>query len=125
MIRKMHQIIHPDDYQSSFHVYFLIGQPQDPFQSVESQLQNEISQFEDIIEFDQLDSYDTLPDKTFAGYQFFAEKCPDKQYVAFIDDDVFIKVRELKKEMKKLSGGTFRLLDNFGAINSKTVVELL
>ena len=53
--------------------------------------------------YDRIDEYDALPDKTFAGYQFFATECKNKEYVAFIDDDVFIKVHELKSHFKNIS----------------------
>ena len=45
----------------------------------------------------------TLPDKTFAGYQFVAEHCTSKEYVLFVDDDTFLKLNEIKAEMKKMS----------------------
>ena len=65
-----------------------------------------------MIQYDRFDTYDSLPDKTFAGYQFFAQKCPDKEYAAFVDDDVFIKVHQFKEQMKKISPGTFHTCDN-------------
>ena len=40
--------------------------------------------------------------KTFAGYQFVAQHCNEKDYVLFVDDDVFIKLTELKEELKKI-----------------------
>ena len=43
-----------------------------------------------------------LPVKTFAGYQFVAQHCNEKDYVLFVDDDVFIKLIELKEELKKI-----------------------
>ena len=43
-----------------------------------------------------------LPAKTFAGYQFVAQHCNEKDYVLFVDDDVFIKLTELKEELKKI-----------------------
>lgn len=59
----------------------------------------------DIVLYDRIDKYDSLPDKTFAGYQFFAEKCQQRDYVIFHDDDVFIAVNELKSQLKKTSSG--------------------
>ena len=44
-----------------------------------------------------------MPDKTFAGYQFVAEHCTQKEYVLFVDDDTFLKLNEIKAEMKKMS----------------------
>ena len=44
-----------------------------------------------------------MPDKTFAGYQFVAQHCSEKEYVLFADDDVFIKLNEIKDEMQKIS----------------------
>ena len=32
-------------------------------------MRDEMSEFGDILEYDRIDSYETLPDKTFAGYQ--------------------------------------------------------
>ena len=46
-----------------------------------------------------------LPVKTFAGYQFVAQHCNEKDYVLFVDDDVFIKLIELKEELKKIQSG--------------------
>ena len=43
-----------------------------------------------------------LPVKTFAGYQFVAKHCNEKDYVLFVDDDVFVKLNELKVLMKKI-----------------------
>ena len=63
----------------------------------------EINYFRDVLLYDRIDEYDALPDKTFAGYQFFATECKNKEYVAFIDDDVFIKVHELKSHFKNIS----------------------
>ena len=40
--------------------------------------------------------------KTFAGYQFVATHCNEKDYVLFVDDDVFIKLIELKEQLKKI-----------------------
>ena len=62
--------------------------------------------FSDIILYNGIDAYDNLPDKTFAGYQFFSENCKEREYVVFHDDDVFIAVNELKGQMKKVSPGT-------------------
>ena len=136
----MHKKIHPTDYQKSFHVYFLMGQPEVPDEELESKITDELK-LGDIIEYDQIDSYrlgsskhprtcgrpavrrsdsdlwrtvgfwsrfcipdeSTLPDKTFAGYQFVAEHCTSKEYVLFVDDDTFLKLNEIKAEMKKMS----------------------
>ena len=57
MIRQMHQIIHPTEYQNSFHVFFLIGQQEIPDQEAELQLVKEKSKYGDIIEYDQIDNY--------------------------------------------------------------------
>ena len=57
MIRKMHEIIHPTEYQKSFHVYFLIGQQEIPDQEAALQLMEESLRFRDIIEYDQIDNY--------------------------------------------------------------------
>ena len=57
MIRKMHEIIHPTEYQKSFHVYFLIGQQKIPDQEAVLQFMEESLRFRDIIEYDQIDSY--------------------------------------------------------------------
>ena len=43
-----------------------------------------------------------LPVKTFAGYQFVAQHCNEKDYVLFVDDDAFIKLIGLKEELKKI-----------------------
>ena len=43
-----------------------------------------------------------LPVKTFAGYQFVAQHCNEKDYVLFVDDDAFVKLNELKVFMKKI-----------------------
>ena len=43
-----------------------------------------------------------LPVKTFAGYQFVAQHCKEKDYVLFVDDDAFIKLIGLKEELKKI-----------------------
>ena len=45
----------------------------------------------------------SLPDKTFAGYQFVSQHCNEKEYVLFVDDDVFIKLNEIKDEMRIIS----------------------
>ena len=50
MIRQMHQIIHPTEYQNSFHVFFLIGQQEIPDQEAELQLAKEKSKYGDIID---------------------------------------------------------------------------
>ena len=68
-------------------------------------IENEAKTHRDVILYDKMDEYDALPDKTFAGYQFFAQHCPQKQYVVFQDDDVFIKVNELKGQMNRLTPG--------------------
>ena len=53
----MHQIIHPTEYQNSFHVFFLIGQQEIPNHEAELQLVDEKSKYGDIIEYDQIDNY--------------------------------------------------------------------
>ena len=57
MIRQMHEIIHPTEYQKSFHVFFLIGQQEIPDQEAEKQLVKEKFKYSDIIEYDQIDNY--------------------------------------------------------------------
>ena len=53
----MHEIIHPSDYQKSFHVYFLMGQPEIQDSKLELRLQQEMSTFGDVIRYDQIDNY--------------------------------------------------------------------
>ena len=97
----MHEIIQPTGtYQTYFHVYFLIGQPEEEDKpEVQASFKNESETYRDIIEYDQIDNYDALPDKTFAGYQFVAKYCREKEYVLFVDDDVFVKIHQIKEEM--------------------------
>ena len=57
MIRQMHQIIHPTEFQNSFHVFFLIGQQEIRDQEAELQLVEEKMKYGDIIEYDQIDNY--------------------------------------------------------------------
>ena len=52
----MHEKIHPTDYQKSFHVYFLMGQPEIPDAELESRIQDELK-LGDVIQYDQIDSY--------------------------------------------------------------------
>ena len=94
-------------------------------------MRDEMSEFGDILEYDRIDSYETLPDKTFAGYQegsknlheivcdtrarksctisnhyqYFAQNCPNKEYGIFIDDDVFVRTEDMKKQMKRIPPG--------------------
>ena len=56
IIRQMHEKIHPTDYQKSFHVYFLMGQPEMPDAELESRIQDELK-LGDVIQYDQIDSY--------------------------------------------------------------------
>ena len=65
MIRQMHKIIHPTEYQKSFHVFFFIGQQEIPDQEAEKQLAKEKLKYGDIIEYDQIDNYSQGFTKTF------------------------------------------------------------
>ena len=116
-MRKMYTTLLKGD--KAFTVFFLMGRgAEDEDDEVEREIQHEIAQFRfyflflsfkyitspiyrDIVLYDELDQYDSLPDKTFAGYQFFIEKCQQRQYVVFHDDDVFIAVNELKSQLNK------------------------
>ena len=52
--------------------------------------------------YDYEDNYENLPMKTFAGYQFFNDHCKKKKYAIFHDDDIYIKLNELRGQLKKL-----------------------
>ena len=117
-MRKMYTTLQGDEYQRTFSVFFLMGKGvEGEDEEIEREIQHEIAQYRchflfvacltvlffyrDIVLYDQVDQYDSLPDKTFAGYQFFIEKCQNRQYVIFHDDDVFIAVKELKSQLNK------------------------
>ena len=107
-IRKMNRAILGKQYQTKFLVYFLIGLDHDDeslSMSHNSEIKKELVEFGDIIIYNKKDEYDSLPTKTFAGYQFLKEKCKKKEYVAFQDDDVFIKINELRGHFKQISPG--------------------
>ena len=42
-----------------------------------------MAEFGDILEYDRIDSYETLPDKTFAGYQGGSKSNPDRARFLF------------------------------------------
>lgn len=102
-IRMYYSKILGKQYPAMFNLYFLLGEGSETEESwMEGKVEEEFSKHSDIILYNFLDSYNNLPMKTFAGYQFFAEYCPEKQYVIFHDDDVYIKLHELRGQMNKL-----------------------
>jgi hypothetical protein len=62
----------------------------------------EMEKHKDIILYNFEDNYENLPMKTFAGYQFFNDHCEKKKYAIFHDDDIYVKLNELKGQLKKL-----------------------
>ena len=64
----------------------------------DSDIQEEIQKYDDLVIGEFLDTYDNLPIKTFLGYKFLSEKCSGKyDYVTFTDDDSLLDLKRLKK----------------------------
>ena len=64
----------------------------------DSDIQDEIQKYDDLVIGEFLDTYDNLPIKTFLGYKFLSEKCSGKfDFVTFTDDDALLDLRQLKK----------------------------
>ena len=61
--------------------------------------------------------------KTFAGYQFFNENCPKKSYVIFHDDDVFIKLNELRGQMNKIPSDEAHIKCLKGTVCRKRIIN--
>lgn len=103
-IRMYYSKILQKQYQKHFNLFFLLGSGSDSEETwVQRKVDEEWESHQDIVQYDFLDSYDNLPMKTFAGYQFTNEHCVNKDYMVFHDDDVFIKINELRGQMNKIS----------------------
>ncbi|CAG5079035.1 Oidioi.mRNA.OKI2018_I69.PAR.g9153.t1.cds [Oikopleura dioica] len=102
-IRKYYMEILKKQYQDSFHLFFLLGSPSSKEEKwLTDEIKAESEKHNDIVLYDYEDNYENLPMKTFAGYQFFNDRCMKKKYAIFHDDDIFIKLNELEGQLKKL-----------------------
>ena len=68
-------------------LYFLLGDGDN-----KEEIQKEADENGDLIVGDFEDTYDNLPIKTFLGYQFYNDFCPNSDLpVAFVDDDTLVR----------------------------------
>ena len=68
-------------------LYFLLGDGDN-----KEEIQKEADENGDLIVGDFEDTYDNLPIKTFLGYQFYNDFCPNSNLpVAFVDDDTLVR----------------------------------
>ncbi|KAG4065713.1 hypothetical protein HA402_012391 [Bradysia odoriphaga] len=86
-------------------VVFMLGNLDAPGSDVTdgNKLREEINRFGDIVVGDFVDSYRNLTLKTIMAYEWLTSYCRDAQVVVKTDDDVFVNIFEVAKELDSWS----------------------
>ncbi|KFD71194.1 hypothetical protein M514_16541 [Trichuris suis] len=81
---------------------FAVGEdPQHP--SVQVTLQREWETYEDIIQFNFLDTYKNLTLKAISWLNWAAKYCPNASYILKLDDDMFVNIFGVMRLLRKQS----------------------
>lgn len=82
-------------------VVFLLGKTSNVSET--EIVERESSTFQDIVEIDFIDSYYNLTTKVLHGLKWIRMNCPDVDFVVKADEDVFINIIELIRQLHKFS----------------------
>uniref|UniRef100_A0A1I7SUQ9 Hexosyltransferase n=1 Tax=Bursaphelenchus xylophilus TaxID=6326 RepID=A0A1I7SUQ9_BURXY len=74
-------------------VRFIVGRTTNA--SLEAEIAEEQRKYKDILRYNYLDTYDLLPIKVHAAFNFFQTFCPSVKYFLKIDDDVVADLNRL------------------------------
>ena len=113
------QVVTRNKRELGVKVLFLFGNATK--QSINKQLMNESKQYNDVLQFDFIESYRNLTLKTLNALQWAVEKCPQVRYVMKVDDDIVVNV---KRVLHLLEGSTPQRSIT-GACNSGAIVSRL
>ena len=84
----------------SIRVVFLLGQVSDI--SLQTKIEHENSVFKDIVQGHFIDSYHNLTNKGVMGLKWITEYCQNAEFIAKIDDDVFVNFFKVFSEMSQI-----------------------
>jgi len=78
-------------------IVFLLGSSSVPHSEPEldNSIMSEVSQYNDIVQEDFIDSYQNLTLKTVAGLKWTAKFCPQAKFLMKTDDDIYVNINRL------------------------------
>lgn len=84
------------------HIVFIIGQPQND--SVQAAILAEVVQYDDIAQFDYVDTYHNLTYKHLLAYHWVIQNCIDVPSFIKCDDDIIINMYTVTKFLHRMQG---------------------
>ena len=102
--------------KSNFQLLFIIGTDENEPSELYDLPDKIFASHRDIITGDFIDTYDNLPLKTFAAYQYFLDFCPHATNLIMHDDDMVPRLDAIQnlvdKQIACLNGNPIRDMEN-------------